>query len=101
MRPRSGGSRRISNWLEPAWAREAMATGSPAIDTLGAVVVVDAADVVGGVVATLAAAMPSVGTSPAARLAPLAAACPVDAVPSADAVPPAPSPCAVAIVLFA
>ena len=33
MRPSSGGSSRMSNWLEPAWARAAIATASPATGT--------------------------------------------------------------------
>ena len=31
----------MSNWLEPACAREAMATGSPEIDTVGVAAAVD------------------------------------------------------------
>ena len=38
MRPSSGGSSRMSNWLEPACAREAMATARPAMGTVAAAV---------------------------------------------------------------
>ena len=89
----------MSNWLEPACAREAMATGSPEIDTVGVVAVVDVIAAV-WVVATFAVAMPSAGTSLVAALAP-AAACPFDPALSVDPVPLRLSPCAAVIVVLA
>lgn len=60
MRPSSGGSSLISNWLEPACARAAMATGRPAIETAAAGVVSAAVAAVWAV-AVLVATMPKFG----------------------------------------
>src|SRR5215831_17761147 len=63
MRPSSGGSSRMSNWLLPAWARAAIATAKPATGTNAAVEVADDAEtaVVAGAVAATSAAKPKFG----------------------------------------
>ncbi len=72
MRPSSGGSSLMSNWLEPPCARAAMAIGRPAIETAAAGVAVDAAVAVCAV-AVFVAMMPKVGKFSVAALTVLVA----------------------------
>jgi hypothetical protein len=73
----------MSNWLEPAWARAAMAIGRPATETAGADAE-DAAAVAVWAVAAFGARMPKVGKLAAAAFTVLAAACaPGEALPDA------------------
>ena len=67
MRPSSGGSSRMSNWLEPAWAREAMATARPAMGTVAAAAVPGAAAAAAG--AAWFATMPKFGRPSVAAFA--------------------------------
>jgi hypothetical protein len=78
IRPSSGGSRRISNWLEPDCARAAMATARPAIGM--AAVEAGAAMVAGAdCAAAVATAKPKFGRPSADTLAAPLALCPLDA----------------------
>ena len=74
MRPSSGGSSLMSNWLDPACARAAMVIGRPAIETPAAGVAVDAA-VTACAVAMFVAMMPKVGKFSVAALTVLVAVC--------------------------
>ena len=80
MRPSSGGSSLMSNWLEPACARDAMAIGRPAIETAAAGVE-DAAAVV-WVVAEFVVRMPKAGKLAVTAFIVLVAVCALDEAPS-------------------
>ena len=72
MRPSSGGSSRMSNWFDPACAREAIATARPEIGTAASVVGVP--EVVADVAFAEAAAdtKPKLGSPAASVLVPVA-----------------------------
>jgi hypothetical protein len=94
MRPSSGGSSRMSNWLVPACARAAIATANPAMGTGAFVAAADdeAPDAFAGDAAAVRAEKPKFGTAVRSAFA-AAEACAFDGAASvaAEAVL---SPCA-------
>ncbi len=76
MRPSSGGSSLISNWLDPACARATMAIGRPEIETAAGAA--PGAPVAVWGVAALAATMPKLGRLAVADCTALVAVCAFD-----------------------
>ena len=83
MRPSSGGSSRMSNWLEPACAREAMATARPAMGTVAAAAVPGVAAAAAG--AVWLATMPKFGRPSVAAFAAFHPLCADGDPPASDA----------------
>src|SRR5579862_143269 len=73
----------MSNWLEPAWAREAMATARPAMGTVATAAVPGAAAAAAG--AAWLAAMPKFGRPSVAAFAAFHPLCADGDPPASDA----------------